>query len=403
MPTYTYKVRNKQGKAISGDMDGANEKEITTNLRNMGYTPVNIGVKKDKRDILNMQLFARAKFEDVVLFNRQMFTLLKAGLPLLSGLEAVGEQTNSTVLKAAISTMKIDVEGGLSFSEALAKHPKIFSSVYISMVKAGESSGLLDDIMERLAGMGEYEIEAMSKIKSAVRYPIIAAIFLISAFIGLVVGIVPSFEKIFNQFNVELPLPTRLLIGAKVVICDYWHIAIAVAIGAIVLFIRFINTPFGRDKWDLFKLKVPVFGPLFLKMSMSRFAKTTAVLISTGVPMLQTLDLVADTVENSIIAKGVRNIKEGVNAGKGLAEPMKISRLFTPMVIQMVAIGEETGKLDELLVKVSEHYDQQTDYTIKNLTALIEPLLIFALGMVVLFVALGMFLPLWNLISIFRG
>lgn len=402
MPTYTYKVRDKQGKSITGDMDGVDEQEITKNLKTMGYTTVDIRLKKPKKDILNMQLFARVRYMDIVIFNRQMGTLLKAGLPLLLGLEAIAEQTSSALFKGIILSIKTDVEGGLSFSEALTKHKKIFSPVYISMIKAGESSGHLDDTMAKLADMGEYDIEARSKIKSAVRYPIIASVFLAAAFVGLVVGVVPSFEKVFNQFKAELPLPTRMLIGAKVAISDYWFITLFVVIGSIILFIKFINTPFGRNRWDTFKLKVPVFGPLFLKMGMSRFAKTTASLIASGVPILQTLDLVSGVVENSIISRGIRNIKEGVNKGKGMAEPMKVTKLFTPMVIHMVAIGEETGKLDELLTKASEHYDKETDYAIKNLTALIEPALIFVLGMILLFIALGLFLPLWNLISLFK-
>ncbi|MFH1867728.1 MAG: type II secretion system F family protein [Candidatus Omnitrophota bacterium] len=402
MPTYTYKVRDKQGRPITGDMDGADDNEITKSLRNMGYTTVDIKLKKPKKSILNIELFARVKFEDVVLFNRQMSTLLKAGLPLLLGLEAVSEQTSSHAFRDVILAIKTDVERGLSFSEALSKHKKIFSSIYTSMIRAGESSGLLDETMAKLADMGEYDIEAISKIKAAIRYPIIASVFLVGAFIGLVVGVVPSFEKVFNQFKVELPLPTRMLIGTKVIISDYWFLTILVLVSSVVVFIKFINTPFGRKRWDLFKLKVPVFGSLLLKMDMSRFAKTTSSLIASGVPMLEALDLVATVVGNSIISAGIRNIKEGVNKGSGLAEPMKISKLFTPMVIHMVAIGEETGKLDELLAKVAEHYDKQTDYAIKGLTALIEPMLILVLGTILLFVALALFLPLWNLISLFK-
>lgn len=403
MPTYAYKVRDKQGRSITGDMDAASEKEITASLRNMGYTPIMIEIKKPKNSIFNMELFARVRFEDIVIFSRQMSTLLKAGLPLLTGLEAIGEQTTSSVLKNVLSAIKRDVEGGVSFSEALTKHPKAFPPIYVNMVKAGESSGLLDDVMARLAQMQEYETETKSKVKSAVRYPMIAALFLMGAFIGLVAGVVPSFEKIFNQFKVELPLPTRILIGAKVAILDYWILTTAAVTALIIVFIRFINSPLGRDRWDLFKLKVPVFGPLFLRIGMSRFAKTTAALISSGVPMLQALDLVADTVGNQVMAKAIRNIKEGVNKGEGLAQPMKASKLFPPMVVQMVAIGEETGKLDELLLKVSEYYDQQTDYAVKSLTALIEPALIFILGIILLFIALGLFLPLWSLIRLFKG
>lgn len=402
MPTYQYKVRDKHGRAVAGVMGGANSDEVIDNLKKMGYTPVSVEEQKHKKDILNLQLFARVKDEDLVLFTRQMATLLKAGLPLLSGLEAVGEQTGSRVLKEAIARMKADVEAGSSFSEALSKHPKIISPLYISMVKAGEASGLLDDIMKRLAELGEYEIEIKSQIKSATRYPMLAFATLIIAFLVLVTFVIPKFAAIFAQFKVDLPLPTQILLLTYKMIHDWWHLTLIAVVGIIIAFVKFINTPFGRSVWDTFKIRVPVFGPLLFKLGMSRFAKTTGVLVASGVNMLQTLDLTADTVGNVIIARAVRQIKDGVNEGKGMAEPMKVSKLFTPIVVQMVSIGEETGKLDELLINVAEHYDQQVSYSVKNLTTMIEPFFIFVLAVMVLFVALGIFLPLWNLINLFK-
>lgn len=402
MPSYMYKVRDRQGRAVTGFMGGTDEKEVVDNLKKMGYTPISIEEQKYKKEILKVQLFARVKDEDIVLFTRQIATLLKAGLPLLSGLEAVGEQTGSNVLKEAIGRIKADVEAGLSFSEALSKHPKIFPALYVSMVKAGEASGLLDEIMRRLAELGEYEIEVKSEIRAATRYPMLAFATLIVAFFILVTFVIPKFATIFAQFQVELPLPTRILLGTYRIIHDWWHVTLIAAAVIVIAFIKFINTPFGRGKWDMFKLKAPIFGPLLFKLSMSRFAKTTGILVASGINMLQTLDLAADTVGNLIIARAVRYIKEGVNEGKGLAEPMKVSKLFAPIVVQMVSIGEETGKLDELLMNVSEHYDQQARYAMKNLTAMIEPLFIFVLAAMVLFVALGIFLPMWNLIRLFK-
>ncbi len=400
MPTYKYRVRDKHGRAVSGLMGGASEKEVVENLKKMGYAPIDIKEQKPQKDILNIALFDRVKDEDKVIFTRQIHTLLDAGVPLLTGLEAVSEQSAPGLLKDTISKIKADVESGTSFSDALSKYPKIFSSLYVNMVKSGEASGKLDEVVKSLAEMGEYDIEIKSKVKTATRYPMLALGTLVVAFFVIVLFIVPKFAYFFSSFDMELPLPTRMLLTLYRVVHDYWYFTLAGGIALIFGFIKLINTSFGRSKWDMLKLKVPVFGPLLAKLCMSRFAKTTSILITSGIDMLTTLDLTAEVVGNVIIARAIKDIKDGVNQGKGLAGPMRVSKLFAPIVVQMVAIGEESGKLDELLLKASEHYDQQVDYAMKNLTTLIEPILIFALGFMVLFVALGVFLPMWNMVQI---
>jgi len=400
MPTYRYKVRDKHGRAVAGLMGGSSEKEVVDNLKKMGYTPISVAVERPRKQILKLDFFDRIKDEERALFTRQMYTLLKAGVPLLTGLEAVGEQTTSKKLKDVIGKVKAEVEAGMNFSDALSKYPKIFEPLYTNMVKAGEASGTLDGVMNRLAEMEEYDMDIKFKIKSATRYPLLALGTLIVAFFVIVTFVIPRFAFFFSQFHMELPIPTRLLLGIYRVVHDYWYIvlvALALIVGG---FLKFINTNYGRTVWDMFRIRIPIFGPLLFKLYMSRFAKTTSILIASGIDMIHTLDLVADTVGNVIIARSIAQIKEGVNQGKGLAEPMKVSKMFTPIIVQMVAIGEETGKLDELLANASEHYDQQVDYTMKNLTTMIEPILIFALGIMVLFVALGIFLPMWNMVQI---
>ena len=402
MPTYKYKVRDKHGRSVTGLMGGTEEKEVVDNLKKMGYTPISVKAQSSNAKSSGISFFARVKDEDKALFTRQIHTLLKAGVPLLASLEAVGDQTSSSILMNVISKMKADVEAGASFSDALSKFPKIFSVLYVSMVKAGEATGALDDVMRRLAEMTEYDMEVKQKIKTATRYPMIALGALVIAFFVIVLFVIPRFSNFFLQFDLELPLPTRMLLGLYYVLSNYWFIVIGVLIALIAVFIRFINTTFGRRQWDMLKIKVPVFGPLLFKLSMARFAKTTSTLIASGIDMLKTLDLAADTVGNVVIATAIRDIREGVNQGQGLAGPMKVSKLFAPIVVQMVSIGEESGKLDELLLNTSEHYDQQVDYTMKNLTTLIEPILIFVLGIMVLFVALGVFLPMWDMVKIVR-
>jgi MSHA biogenesis protein MshG len=402
MAIYKYKVRDKDGRPVSGTMEGSSQRAAIDDLRKMGYTPISIDEQKKKGFSFKIELFSGIKAEDIVLFSRQMYTLLKAGVPLLTALEAVGEQTASARLKKAIASMRQDIEAGESFSNALSKHPKIFNGLCVSMVKAGEASGTLDSIMGRLAEMQEYEMEIKAKVNSATRYPLLALGTLVIAFFVIVTFVIPRFAMFFSQFKMELPLPTRILLGIYNFIHNYWYMVILGVLVLVVAFVKFINTPFGRQRWDNFKLRAPIFGPIIFKLSMSRFAKTLATLFASGISMLESLELTANTVGNVIIAKAVLNIRESVNEGKGLAEPMKVSRLFTPIIIQMVSIGEESGKLDELLLNASEHYDQQVDYAMKNLTTMIEPVLILCLGIMVLFVALGIFLPMWNMIQIVR-
>jgi len=400
MPTYEYKVRDKHGRAITGVMDGSSENDVIESLKKMGYVPISVKEKKQKKNLFHIELFSNVKDEDIALFTRQIHTLLKAGVPLLMGLESTGEQANSKALKDIISKVRSEVEAGMNFSEALSRFPRTFSPLYVNMVKAGEASGTLDEIMKRIADMVEYDMDIKAKIKSATRYPMLALLTLFGAFFVIVLFVIPRFAAFFGQFDIELPLITRMLLETYRIMHDYWHLVLIVLAGIVVGFVKLVHTPFGKAKWDMLKLKVPIFGPIIFKLSMSRFAKTTSILITSGVSMLQTLALTAETVGNVIIARAIIDIKEGVNEGKGMAEPMRVSKLFTPIVIQMVSIGEETGKLDELLNETAEHYDQQVNYAMKNLTTMIEPILIFVLGIMVLFVALAIFLPMWNMVQI---
>ena len=406
MPTYKYKVRDKSGRAVTGALAGDSETAVVDNLKRMGYTPVTVKLQSGKVPVgleKHIALINRVKGEDMILFTRQMSTLLKAGLPLLSGLDAVGEQTSSSLLKEAINKIRGEIEAGSNLSQALSKHPRIFSPLYVNMVKTGEATGLLDDIMTRLAELAEYDLDIKTKIKTAVRYPMLTLGTLIIAFFVLVTFVIPRFAQLFARFDLVLPLPTKALLLIYRIVHDWWHVALVVVVAFIFGFIKFISTPFGRKLWDSFKLKFPVFGPLLLKLYMARFTMTASILIKSGVNMIDTLDLTRDIVGNTIIAGGVKKIKDSVNEGTGLAAPMKMTKLFTPMVIQMVSIGEDTGKLDELLARVSEYYDQQVNYTMKNLTTLIEPLLIFILGFMVLAVALAIFLPLWDLVNLYKA
>lgn len=402
MPVYRYKARDKFGKLISGTIGGDNKDAVATHFESMEYTPVLIEEESKVQKASVLDRFSRLRPEDKNLFNRQLVTLIKAGLPLLASLNAVINQTKSSILRDAIKVISRDIEGGSSLSDALSRHPRIFDELYINTVRAGEASGALDDVLERLADLGEHDFDTMSKIKSATRYPIIAITVLAIGFIILVTFVIPRFSALFSRFQAELPLPTRILIWINHAVRDYWYIIIVLIVASIFLFKKATDTTIGRHIWDNFKLKVPVFGPLVFMITMSRFARIMAIMLRSGVPILGILDMVSNTAGNVIIGDAIRDIAKSVNQGRGMAEPMARSKVFTPMVVQMVAIGEETGKVDELLFRVSEYYDQQSDYMIKNLTTLIEPILVVVLGCVVLLLALAIFLPMWNMIGLFK-
>ena len=402
MPTFNYKARDKFGKPISGLMEAESESAIAAKLKQMGYVPVSI--KEAKQEIEFNKVFDRfkgVKFADLNMFTRQFAALQKAGLPILLSLDALRDQAVNRVLKDAIGQIARDIEAGAKLSAAFERHPKVFNTIYVNMIKVGETSGNLDEALERLATLGEHEEEVRMRIKAATRYPIMVVIAIAVAFLVLTALVVPRFAQLYGQFSVALPLPTRILIWLNYAITKFWWLTGIVLCGVIFALIKFINTKEGRFWWDGIKLKLPIFGPLMFKLAMTRFARITATLMRSGAPMLEVLELVSGGVGNCVIAKTIDNIRSSVNEGKGMTEPMKDRGMFAPVVVQMVSVGEDTGKIDELLLHVSGYYDSQIDYTINNLTTLIEPILVFILGLAVLFMALGIFLPMWNLMRLF--
>ncbi|MFA6129401.1 MAG: type II secretion system F family protein [Candidatus Omnitrophota bacterium] len=403
MPKYQYKSRDKFGKEARGIMEADGEDAVAQKLIQMGFTPISITETKESGLPLNFSNpGTRIKFSELNMFTRQLATLQKAGLPILLSLSALREQVQNKTFKEVISQIIRDIEAGSNLSGALEKYPKIFNSLYLNMVASGEASGRLDEVLERLATLSEHDETIRLRIKSATRYPIIVVVAMIIGFVVLTVLVVPRYAKIYEQYTKALPLPTQILLWINYAVTKLWWALVIVAIGARFLFKRYISTKIGKFSWDSLKLKVPVFGPLILKLSISRFTRITGTLMRSGIPILKILDISSGSTGNEVVSKAVTNIRNNVMEGKGIAEPMKVSGLFPPIVTQMVSVGEETGKLDELLIHVSDYYDEQVDYTISNLTSLIEPILIFFLGLGVLFMALGIFLPMWNLMSIFK-
>lgn len=405
MPTYRYKARDKFGALFSGTIETTGKDAVAVQLDNLGYIPVKIEEERETRllgpDFL--ERFQRITSEDLIIFSRQLATLISAGLPFTTSLDALIEQTENKRLKRVITQVRRDLEGGSSFSDALAKHPAVFSDLYVNMIRAGETGGVLDEILDRLATLAEHDAETRARIKSATRYPKIVVAAITVAFFILVTFVVPRFAELYAGFKAELPLPTRILIGINTFIHHYWYLALAAIVLAIVGIRQYVRTPMGRLQWDGLKLKLPVFGPIFLKTALSRFGRIFGTLTRSGLPVLQTLEIVSKTVGNVVIARVVDNIRDSARQGRGVVQPMKLSRIFPPTVVQMVAIGEETGKMEEMLMKVSSYYDMEVEYAIRNLSTTLEPLLLVVIGGMVLFLALAIFLPWWNLIRVFKG
>lgn len=404
MPQFFYKIRDRHGRLSEGLIESESEEAVASHFKKMGYAPTLIKEKGISSQGIKCieKFFNRVSVDEIIIFTQQLMTLQRAGVSILTSLQAIREQLTHRYFKNVIDEICKSIESGKNISEAMAQFPKIFSDMYVNMVRAGETAGILDNVLERLANLYEHERDLNMRVKQAMRYPLLVLIALSIAFPLAVLFIIPKFASLFARFNTNLPLPTKMLLGLHFMLVRYWFFVI-IGVAALVMIARkLISTPKGKYIWDSLTLKMPIFGELSLKVSMSRFTRMTALLSASGIPIINIMEIIRGFIGNSVIAGNIDNIIKGITEGKGIAEPMKVSTLFPPVVIQMVKIGEETGKLDELLLKVSDYYDTQVGYTVKNLTVLIEPILILILGIMVLILALAIFLPMWNLISVFR-
>jgi type II secretory pathway component PulF len=404
MPQYHYKVRDNDGALQTGVMEAAKKEAVADKLAGMGLFPVLIEEQAAPSGAAGAasMLLSRVSSQDIIVFSRQLATLVSGGIPFIQSLATLERQTESPRLKTVIAEVRRDVEGGLSFSDALAKHPRIFTKLYVSMVRAGETAGILDDILERLALLSEHDADTRARVKAAVRYPVIVLASVCAAFFFLVSFVVPKFSAIFSRFGTQLPLPTRVLIVLNLVIQNYWYLLLIGVVAVVSGVLWYVNTPRGRRQWDLLKLRLPVFGVLFKKVALSRFARVFSAMQRSGLSMMLTLEIVQETVGNAVIADVILKMQGELREGKGLVAPMEASGLFPPLMVQMIAVGEETGSIDVMLNKVSDYYDRDVEYALRNLSTMIEPILLLLVGGMVLFLALGIFLPMWDMISLFR-
>jgi type IV pilus assembly protein PilC len=405
MPTtYAYRVRDRQGKLLGGTLEADNEQAVVAKLRQLGYAPVSIEAEKGAGLKAEIKLpgSGRVKLKDLAVFSRQFATMINSGLSLLRALTILGEQTANKKLAQIIVLVRAEVEKGVSLSAAMAKHPKVFNRLYVSMVRAGEVGGFLDQVLVKVAETFEKEVALRGKIKSAMTYPVVVFIMVVGIVAAMLVFIVPTFESLYESLGGKLPLPTQLLINASNILRKFFLLVI-LAVGVLVFaFRRWKATQKGRYAVDRFKLKVKVFGPLFHKTALSRFSRTLATLIRSGVPILQALEIVGETVNNSVISRAVHDVQDAVREGESLATPLSKHATFPPMVVQMMAVGEETGALEVMLAKVADFYDQEVEAAVASLTSLIEPIMIAVMGAAVGGMVVALYMPLFNIINLVK-
>jgi len=401
MPTYKYTARDQEGKNVSGRIAADSEPLIIAELRKRNLIILSIAEEKESvfKKASKPQGSKKVKPEDLVIFTRQFATMVDAGIPILQSLEALSEQTANVNFKAALVTIRGDIQTGSSLSDAFGKHSKIFDQLYVNMIKVGESGGILTTILERVAMYLEKSERLRQKVQGAMIYPAVVVSMAALITVGLLVKVVPTFSQIYSSLGQKLPAMTQMLIDFSNLLQHDLIFLVAAGFVAVFLFNKYKKTPAGHIQVDTFLLKLPIFGDLICKVSVSRFCRTFATLSQSGVPILESLDIVGKTCGNRVIELLVDEIKVSVKEGESIAVPLSKSTIFPLMVTRMIAIGEKSGQLEKMLSKVAEFYDEQVDTAVEGLTKLIEPLIIGFLGIVVGFIVVALFLPILNMTS----
>jgi type IV pilus assembly protein PilC len=407
MPTLTfeYAVRDRAGKMVKGTLDAENQSQVVQKLKTMGYAPVSItqtnaGMKKE---ITIPGFGGKVKIKDLAVMSRQFATMINSGLSLLRALTILSGQTENKALASVVSDVRADVETGQSLSASMAKHPAVFPPIMVNMCRAGEVGGFLDAVLLQLAENFEAEVKLRSKVKSAMTYPVVVFVMAILAVAGMLMFIVPIFAKMFHDMGAKLPAPTQALVFMSSVMKVGAPVLI---IGLIVFAIVWRKVKYNqkvRNVIDPMKLKAPIFGGLVQKIALSRLTRNMGTMLKSGVPILQTLDIVADASGNVVVARAVRDVQQSVRSGESLAGPLQHHPIFPPMVVQMMAVGEDTGALDEMLVKISDFYDQEVEATTEALTSLIEPLMIAVLGAIVGSMIVALYMPIFKIFNLINS
>ena len=402
MPRFAYTGRDERGQMVQGELEGADSGAIAGALFSQGVTPIEITAAAEAEESGGQGLLERLtekKFSptDVLMFSRQMNTLLKAGVPMMSALRGLEGSGENPSLARVMRELREGLESGQELSTCMLRHTEAFDPFYVAMIRVGEFTGTLQEVFLRLFHHLEFEKLVRDQVRSAIRYPMFVIITMAVAVVIINVFVIPTFAKVYAGFKAELPAITKGLIAISNFTVAYWWLLLGIVIVLAVGFRVYINTPRGRLAWDEFKLRIPIAGPIILNATLARFARSFALAVRSGVPAVQALTIVAGTLDNQYMGRKVEMMREGVERGESLRRTAAASGIFTPMVLQMLAVGEESGELDQMMSEIAEFYQRDVEYSLKNLAAQIEPVLIIGLGVLVLLLALGVFLPIWDL------
>lgn len=409
MSQFHFTGRDAQGSKVSGSREAGSADSLASELLAERITPLTI---EEQAQVSDNDVFAQLKeslrrkhvdLEELIIFCRQMYSLSKAGVPIIRAIGGLAESSRNLYLREVLQAVRSDLEGGQGMAVALNAHPKVFNTLFVSMISVGENTGQLDQAFRQLSVYLELERETRKRIKQATRYPLFVLSAMAVALVVINLFVIPAFAKVFAQFKADLPWATQILIGTSQFFQDFWWLLALLFGGSLFGFFKWIETDAGALKWDQIKLRLPIVGGIFERIALARFTRTFAMMYRAGVPLLQTLSINSASVGNRYIGQAILAMREGIERGEALTRTASASGLFTPLVLQMMAVGEETGALDDLFVEVADFYEQEVDYDLKQLADAIEPILIVAMGVLVLILALGVFLPMWELASAAKG
>ncbi len=406
MPYFSYKGRNPRGELVQGRIEAMTADVVASQLMNTGVTPIDIvethGEQlSGKRNIMELAFAKRPGLDDLILFSRQMFILMKSGVPITRAMMGLIQSTRNPYMVEALRTVLSDIESGHELGSALARHPGIFSTLFVSMIRVGENTGRLDEAFQRISHYLELEKDTRQRLKAALRYPFFVLGAIAVAITIINIFVIPAFADLFGRADVALPWQTRLIMATSDFFVNWWPVMLLALVGGFFALRAYIATEGGRYWWDKTKLRLPLVGDIIKRAILGRFARAFSMALKSGVPLVQALTVVARSVDNEYIAEDILGMRNGIERGESMTRTAAMTGQFTPLVLQMMAVGEETGEVDRLLAEVADYYEREVDYDIRNLSSTIEPVMIIAIGVMVLILALGVFLPMWDMAKVF--
>ena len=396
LPVWKWEAKTRQGEVRAGEMEAADDAAVKARLSQMGLDPTK--VKRKPRELhIKIPGFSGVTTKDILVFTRQFSVMIDAGLPLVQGLEIIATQADNREFRRVLMDVKVRVESGSTFADALAVHPKVFDELFVQLVRAGEIGGMLDTILQRLGAYIEKNEKLKRRVKGAMVYPSIVLVVAVGVTLVLLMFVTPTFEKMFKDFGGAMPAPTQFLIDLSHAFTNYWYLIFGIPVVLVVAWRAWVSTERGRRNWDAFMLKVPVIGPLVRKIAVARFSRTLGTMLSSGVPILDALEIVAKSAGNKVIERGILTVRARIAEGKNIAGPLAETKVFPPMVVQMIGVGEATGAMDQMLAKIADFYDDEVDVAVGALTSMIEPIMMVFLGGVVGGFLVAMYLPIFSI------